>query len=70
MEFFDWINVVQIFTEYFAGMQVSSAAEYIEALVRILYISLGVAGGVYLVCLIFGGIGMHTMAKKVGMKHS
>ena len=70
MEFFDWINVVQIFTEYFAGVQVSSAAEYIEALVRILYISLGVAGGVYLVCLIFGGIGMHTMAKKVGMKHS
>ena len=70
MEFFDWINVVQIFTEYFAGVQVSSAAEYIEAIVRILYISLGVAGGVYLVCLIFGGIGMHTMAKKVGMKHS
>ena len=70
MEFFDWINVVQIFTEYFAGVQVSSAAEYIEALVRILYISLGVAGGVYLVCLIFGGIGMHTLAKKVGMKHS
>ncbi len=70
MEFFDWINVVQFFTEYFTVATVSSAAEYIEVLRRIMFISVGVAGGVYLVCLILGGVGMHAMAKKVGMKHS
>ncbi len=70
MEFFDWINVVQIFTEYFTVATVSSAAEYVQVVLRILYISVGVAGGLYLICLILGGLGMHTMAKKVGMKHS
>ena len=71
MEFFDWINVVQIFTQYFTVVPTQpSAAEYVELLRQILLISVGVAGGIYLICLIFGGIGMTAMAKKVGMKHS
>ncbi len=70
MEFFDWINVVQFVTSFFTVAEVSTAAEYLEVLLRIFYISVGVAGGVYLVCLILGGVGMHAMAKKVGMKHS
>lgn len=71
MEFFDWVNVVQIFTQYFTVVPTQpSAAEYGELLRQILLISVGVAGGIYLICLIFGGIGMTAMAKKVGMKHS
>lgn len=70
MEFFDWINVVRFVTSFFTVAEVSTAAEYLEVLLRIFYISVGVAGGVYLVCLILGGVGMHAMAKKVGMKHS
>ena len=70
MEFFDWTNIVQTFAEYFTVATVSSAAEYIQVLLRIMYISVGVAGGLYVVCLILGGLGMRTMAKKVGMKHS
>lgn len=70
MEFFDWINVVQIFTEYFTVATVSSAAEYVQIVLRILYISVGVAAGLYLICLVLGGLGMRAMAKKVGMKHS
>lgn len=71
MEFFDWVNVVQIFTQYFTVVPTQpSAAEYVELLRQILLISVGVAGGIYLICLIFGGIGMTVMAKKVGMKHS
>ena len=65
MEFFDWVNVVQIFTQYFTVVPTQpSAAEYGELLRQILLISVGVAGGIYLICLIFGGIGMTAMAKK------
>ena len=70
MEIFDWINIVQICTEYFSVWQIASAAEYIVTLRRIMVISVSVAAGLYLLCLVLGGIGMHAMAKKVGMKHS
>ena len=55
MEFFDWVNIVQVFAEYFTTAATPEA--YIEALLRTLYISLGVAGGVYLICLVLGGLG-------------
>lgn len=35
-----------------------------------MFIALGVALGIYLAILILGGIGMHVMAKKRGMKGS
>ena len=68
MEFFDWVNIVQVFAEYFTTAATPEA--YIEALLRTLYISLGVAGGVYLICLVLGGLGMRKMAQRAGMKHT
>ena len=45
MEFFDWINVVQIFTQYFTVVPTQpSAAEYVELLRQILLISGGLRG--------------------------
>ncbi len=74
MEFFNWVNVVQVFTEYymryFMQAQAVTAAGFIESLRNFLYISIGVAGGLYLVCLVLGGLGMRTMAKRAGLKHS
>ena len=59
MEFFDWVNIVQVFAEYFTTAATPEA--YIEALLRTLYISLGVAGGVYLICLVLGAVGVANM---------
>ena len=71
MEFFGLINVVQFFLEYFSfGRSFSSLEERVNYVINTQTISLYVAAGLYVVCLVFGGIGMTVMAKKVGMKHS
>ena len=71
MEFFGLINVVQFFLEYFSfGSSFSSLEERVNYVINTQTISLYVAAGLYVVCLVFGGIGMTVMAKKVGMKHS
>ncbi len=57
MEFFDWATFVSVFF----GQTI---------LLKELYIIFAVAAGIYLVCLVFGGIGMHVMAQKAGVKHS
>ena len=77
MEFFDLVNIAQTFTQYFmtyspeAGLSnAEHLARFIEIYRRAIYIGVGVGAGIYLLCLIMGGIGMHVMAKKRGMKHS
>ncbi len=67
MEFFDWINIPQFFMEYF--LRANTAEEYINMQRMGLLISIAVAGGLYLICLIFGGIGLFTIAKREGYKH-
>ncbi len=67
MEFFDWMNIPQFFMQYF--LQASSPTEYINMQRMGLLISIAVAGGLYLICLIFGGIGLFTIAKREGYKH-
>lgn len=61
MEFFEWLSVPQFIFTY-----VQKGYIYMHQL----YICLGIAGGMYLLCLIFGGLGMYTMAKKQNMKYS
>ena len=74
MEFFDLFNLMQMFLPS-GTINVSVEIQpQIEALVasyrQSMLICLGVAAGIYLICLILGGIGMHVMAKKRGMKGS
>lgn len=75
MEFFSWINVSQLFYDLFYQSFIPNAAEATKeevARAAILenYISLAVAGGVFLLLLILGGIGLNAMAKKAGKKGS
>lgn len=56
MEFFDWANIVS----NFFGETIT---------VKDLLTIFAVAGGIYVICLVFGGIGMYTMAKKAGLKN-
>ncbi len=67
MEFFDWMNFPQYFLEAF--LQANSAEEYIGMQRMGLFISLAVAGGLYLIGHILGGIGLYTIAKREGIKH-
>lgn len=43
---------------------------FVAAYRQAMLIGLFIAAGIYLVCLVMGGIGMHVMAKKRGMKGS
>lgn len=70
MEFFDWTAVPQFVMQYFGPNGFASKEELVAWYVRVQSISLYVAAGLYLVCLIMGGLGMMAMAKKAGMKHS
>ncbi len=69
MEFFEWTSAAQsLMLQLF---QIGGTLEEAIAQVYLFYeICLSVAGGLYVICLVFGGIGMHAMAKKQGMKHS
>ena len=67
MEFFDWMNVPQFFIENF--LWANTAEEYISIQRMGLMISLIVAGALYLIGHIFGGIGLYTIAKREGIKH-
>lgn len=77
MEFFDIAYVAQLLMQLTmtftydpsAGLE-AQLASFIAAYRQAMIIGLCVAAGIYLVCLIMGGIGMHVMAKKRGMKGS
>ena len=66
MEFFAWLTIPQIIYAYF---MTNSLGTYREYLVYII-ICCAVAGALYLVSLVFGGIGLRKMAKNAGIKHS
>ena len=68
MEFFNWLQIPQIFADYF-GPNFSTLEEYIAFQSRMLYICIGVAAGLFLIGQILGGIGLYTMAKRAGVKH-
>lgn len=61
MEFFAWLNVSDIIF-YYSGTNIPDATYY-----GILF---GIPAGLLLMCLIFGGIGLYTMAKRAGKKHA
>ncbi len=69
MEFFDLMSIPQFFL-YSMGATADTVEEVVAKLLQIYMITFCVAAGLYLICLIFGGIGMMTMAKRVGLKHS
>ena len=73
MEFFLIFNFAQLFLMFPAGDTLDIQAQF-EAFMatyrQSMFIALGVALGIYLAILILGGIGMHVMAKKRGMKGS
>ncbi len=59
MEFFQWFNSIIFFWTFF-----STEMTFIQ-----LWIVFGVCAGIYVACLVFGGIGLYAMAKKEGIKH-
>ncbi len=69
MEFFDWMSIPQFFMS-FITIDIDTVEQYIEAQRLALVITLAVAGGLYLLGLVFGGIGLHVIAKREGIKHS
>lgn len=69
MEFFDWMNVPQFFL-YSFGATADTVEEVVAKQLHFQMIILCVAAGLYLICLIFGGMGMRAMAKRAGMKNS
>lgn len=70
MELFDLTAIPQFIMQYFGPTEFASKEALVEWYIRLQSISLCVAAGLYLICLVMGGLGMMTMAKKVGMKHS
>lgn len=69
MEFFEWTSAAQ--TLMMQLFRIGGTLE--EAINQVYYfytVCLSVAGGLYVICLVFGGLGMHAMAKKQGIKHS
>ncbi len=62
MEFFEYLTIPQIIIQLFRNGSGITLEE--------LYILMGVAGGCYLVCLIFGGLALFAMAERAGIKHS
>ncbi len=60
MEFFNWLSVPQYVLQYaFGGISISQ-----------IYICLGVAGALYFICLMLGGLGLYTMGTRAGVKHA
>lgn len=75
MEFFNWLSIPEVFQDLYLEYFLSGAGdvtkeEVANAILRTSYISLAVAGGLYLIFLILGGIGLNVMAKRAGMKQS
>lgn len=68
MEFFSWMIVPQIVLS-FLSFEVDDTVASVVAMQRMaMIISLSVAGGLYVIGHIFGGIGLYTMAKRAGDK--
>lgn len=69
MEFFSWLNFSQLLFELFGKVdEMTDVNLAVRQMLMDFYISLGIAGGILIVTLIFGGIGLCAMAKKQGKK--
>ena len=69
MEFFNWMIIPQIVMQFFGQTEFETKEARIDSYINIQTISLYVAAGLYLICLIMGGLGMMVMAKRVGLKN-
>ena len=69
MEFFGWMFILQIVMQFFGQTEFETLEAGIDSYINIQTISLYVAAGLYLICLIMGGLGMMVMAKRVGLKN-
>lgn len=65
MEFFEFLRIPQVIMQFFRGGMSGGGISLDE-----LYILLGVAGGVYLVSLVLGGLALYNMAERAGIKHA
>ena len=75
MDFFDWLSApmafLQVFRQYFQQTsETVTADEVAAAALRDSYLSVGIAGGIFLLCLILGGIGLLKLAQKENVKKS
>ena len=69
MEFFTWLEFPQVFLLYCSVQLEDGSIESVLAYeMKVLMISLIVAGGLYLIGHVFGGIGLYKMAKRAGDK--
>lgn len=66
MELIEWMGVAEAFYQAFS---LSLRNEYGMNWLALL-LCLAAAAAVYAVCIVFGGIGLRTMAKKAGVKNS
>lgn len=68
MEFFDWLNIPQVFLQ-FIRQTADTSAEVARKMLMNQIICLSVAGGLYLIGLLLGGFGLYAIAKRAGIKH-
>lgn len=72
MEFFEWASGAQTMLMFFGFSLID--AETLEEALKVVYmrlwLCLGIAGAIYIVCLVLGGIGLMKMAKQEGKKHA
>ena len=71
MEFFEWLSSAQLVIDLFTMSQIN--ADTLEEAIMIirnqLLLCLGIAAGVFVLCLVLGGFGLMKMAKREGKKH-
>ena len=71
MDFFSWFNYPLALIQLFREIPETALPDEIAAQALSDYFwSIGIAAGIFLVCLIMGGIGLNTMAKKAGRAQS
>lgn len=71
MEFFYWLSIPQLILDWFQNISENATPEDVAYIaLRNSYINIGIAGVLFLLGLIFGGIALRAMAKKEGLKPS
>lgn len=65
MEFFEFLRIPQVAMQFIRGGVTGGGITLGE-----LYVLLGVAGGIYFVSLVLGGLALYNMAERAGIKHS
>lgn len=68
MEFFDWMSIPQVFLQYFMPNFATLEAN-LAYLRNLVFISMGIAGGLYLIAHVLGGFGLLKMSKRAGIKY-